>query len=264
MTTENVTPMKSVDTDVSKKVIIEMKNLTKVFSTENIETHALRGVDLAINNQDYISISGPSGCGKSTLLSLLGLLDSPTSGQYFIDGLDVSNLTINHRAEIRNSHIGFVFQAFNLIDELSVFDNVALPLRYREPAMSAKDINDEVLSSLEKVDMSHRCDHKPNQLSGGQQQRIAIARAILKNAPILLLDDATSALDSESERLVQVALDNLMANKTSIVIAHRLSTIKNADKIIVMDKGEIVGIGKHNSLIKNNKFYLKIYKKGFE
>ena len=209
MTNENVTPMKSADTDVSKKAIIEMKSLTKVFSTENIETHALRGVDLVINDQDYISISGPSGCGKSTLLSLLGLLDSPTSGQYFIDGLDVSNLTINHRAEIRNSHIGFVFQAFNLIDELSVFDNVALPLRYREPAMSAKDINDEVLSSLDKVDMSHRCHHKPNQLSGGQQQRIAIARALVGNPTILLVDEPTGNLDSKNGDAVMAMLAKL-------------------------------------------------------
>ncbi|MCJ8319533.1 MAG: ABC transporter ATP-binding protein [Colwellia sp.] len=209
MTHENVTPMTATKDRVSKKVIIEMKNLTKVFSTQDIETHALRGVNLSIYNQDYISISGPSGCGKSTLLSILGLLDSPTSGQYFIDGQDVSDLTINHRAEIRNQHIGFVFQAFNLIDELSVFDNVALPLRYREPVMSDTDIKAEVLASLAKVDMSHRCDHKPNQLSGGQQQRIAIARALVGKPTILLVDEPTGNLDSKNGDAVMAMLVKL-------------------------------------------------------
>jgi len=216
MTLENVTPMTSANANVSQKVIIEMKNLTKVFSTQSIETHALRGVNLTIYNQDYISISGPSGCGKSTLLSLLGLLDSSTSGQYFIDGQDVSNLTINHRAEIRNQHIGFVFQAFNLIDELSVFDNVALPLRYREPIMSDAEIKKEVLSSLEKVDMSHRCDHKPNQLSGGQQQRIAIARALVGNPTILLVDEPTGNLDSKNGDAVMAMLAKLNAEGITI------------------------------------------------
>jgi putative ABC transport system ATP-binding protein len=224
MTHENVTPLTPITelkTPVSRKVIIEMKGLTKIFSTENIETHALRGVELTIYNQDYISISGPSGCGKSTLLSLLGLLDSPTSGQYFIDGQDVSNLTINHRAEIRNLHIGFVFQAFNLIDELSVFDNVALPLRYREPAMSESEIKAEVLASLEKVDMSHRSDHKPNQLSGGQQQRIAIARALVGNPTILLVDEPTGNLDSKNGDAVMTMLADLNdAGMTICMVTH--------------------------------------------
>ncbi len=215
-TQENVIPMTVEKNGTSEKVIIEMKDLTKVFSTESIETHALRGVNLAIYNQDYISISGPSGCGKSTLLSLLGLLDSPTSGQYFIDGQDVSNLSINDRAEIRNQHIGFVFQAFNLIDELSVFDNVALPLRYREPAMSEAEIKTEVLTSLEKVAMSHRCDHKPNQLSGGQQQRIAIARGLVGKPTILLVDEPTGNLDSKNGDAVMAMLSQLNADGMTI------------------------------------------------
>ncbi|MGB0937798.1 MAG: ABC transporter ATP-binding protein [Colwellia sp.] len=193
-----------------------MKNLTKVFSTQSIETHALRGVNLTIYNQDYISISGPSGCGKSTLLSLLGLLDSPTTGQYFIDGQDVSDLSVNHRAEIRNQHIGFVFQAFNLIDELSVFDNVALPLRYREPAMSEESIKAAVLESLEKVSMSHRCSHKPNQLSGGQQQRIAIARGLVGKPTILLVDEPTGNLDSKNGDAVMAMLAKLNQEGTTI------------------------------------------------
>jgi putative ABC transport system ATP-binding protein len=198
------------------KPIIEMKDLTKVFYTQEIETHALRGVNLAINEQDYISISGPSGCGKSTLLSLLGLLDSPTSGKYFINGQDVSDLTVNHRAEIRNQHIGFVFQAFNLIDELSVFDNVALPLKYREPVMSEAEIKKEVLTSLEKVDMSHRCDHKPNQLSGGQQQRIAIARGLVGKPTVLLVDEPTGNLDSKNGDAVMAMLAKLNSEGMTI------------------------------------------------
>jgi len=216
MTPENITPMTESKVDGLNKAIVEMKGLTKVFSTKDIETHALRGVNLTIYNQDYISISGPSGCGKSTLLSLLGLLDSPTSGQYMIDGQDVSNLTINHRAEIRNQHIGFVFQAFNLIDELSVFDNVALPLKYREPAMPEADIKAEVLTSLEKVDMSHRCDHRPNQLSGGQQQRIAIARGLVGKPTILLVDEPTGNLDSKNGDAVMAMLAKLNSEGMTI------------------------------------------------
>jgi putative ABC transport system ATP-binding protein len=219
MTLHDVTTMPTAKNDNSqpiKNIVIEMKNLTKVFHTNEIETHALRGVNLTIRDQDYISISGPSGCGKSTLLSLLGLLDSPTSGSYFISGQDVSDLTINHRAEIRNQHIGFVFQAFNLIDELSVFDNVALPLRYREPIMAESEINKQVKDSLEKVEMSHRSGHKPNQLSGGQQQRIAIARALVGNPTILLVDEPTGNLDSKNGDAVMAMLEKLNQDGVTI------------------------------------------------
>ncbi len=188
---------------------ILMRDICKVFATDEMETHALRGVELEIFNQDYVSISGPSGCGKSSLLSILGLLDSPTSGQYFIEGQDVSDLQINERAEIRNQKIGFVFQAFNLIDQLSVFDNIALPLRYREPAVSESEIKQMVMASLDKVKMSHRTAHKPNQLSGGQQQRIAIARGLVGNPTILLVDEPTGNLDSQNGDAVMEMLQQL-------------------------------------------------------
>lgn len=219
MSQTNVTPMPSTKNDnksALNNVVIEMQNLTKVFSTDEIETHALRGVNLAIHDQDYVSISGPSGCGKSTLLSILGLLDSPTSGKYLINGEDVSDLTVNERADIRNQHIGFVFQAFNLIDELTVFDNVALPLRYREPAVPDDEIKKQVLESLEKVEMSHRCGHKPNQLSGGQQQRIAIARALVGQPTVLLVDEPTGNLDSKNGDAVMEMLAKL--NKSGVTI----------------------------------------------
>lgn len=214
----------------AKQPVIQMTDITRVFITEEMETHALRGVDLIINQGDYISISGPSGCGKSSLLSILGLLDSPTSGQYLIDGVDVSDLAINQQAEIRNEKIGFVFQAFNLIDQLSVYDNVALPLTYREPAMTKQEIELRVMKSLATVQMNHRTSHKPNQLSGGQQQRIAIARALVGEPSILLVDEPTGNLDSKNGDAVMDMLTELNQNGTTIcMVTHdpRYATIAN-------------------------------------
>ena len=195
---------------------IRLKNITKVYTTEEVETHALRGIDLAIFDGDYVSISGPSGCGKSTLLTILGLLDSPTSGEYFIAGLDVSKLNADQRADIRNQHIGFIFQAFNLIDELSVYDNVALPLRYRSKPLSEAEIKQRVIKSLDKVEMSHRTGHKPNQLSGGQQQRVAIARALVVEPTVLLVDEPTGNLDSRNGDAVMRMLSELNKQGTTI------------------------------------------------
>jgi putative ABC transport system ATP-binding protein len=195
---------------------IQMKNISKVFETDELETHALKNIDITINSGDYVSISGPSGCGKSTLLSILGLLDMPTSGEYFIEGTNVTELSLDQAAEIRNSKIGFIFQSFNLIDELSVFDNVALPLRYKTKVPSDKEISDRVHECLELVDMSHRASHKPNQLSGGQQQRIAIARALVANPAILLVDEPTGNLDSKSGDQVMDVLEKLNDSGTTI------------------------------------------------
>ena len=195
---------------------IQMKGISKVFETEELETHALKNIDIRINAGDYVSISGPSGCGKSTLLSILGLLDMPTGGEYFIEGINVTDLSLDQAAEIRNSKIGFIFQSFNLIDELSVFDNVALPLRYQNPAPNDKDIEKRVKHCLELVDMSHRASHKPNQLSGGQQQRIAIARALVAKPAILLVDEPTGNLDSKSGDQVMDVLERLNKEGTTI------------------------------------------------
>jgi len=195
---------------------IQMKNISKVFETDELETHALKNIDITINSGDYVSISGPSGCGKSTLLSILGLLDMPSGGEYFIEGTNVTDLSLDEAAEIRNSKIGFIFQSFNLIDELSVFDNVALPLRYKTKVPSEKEISDRVHECLELVDMSHRTSHKPNQLSGGQQQRIAIARALVANPAILLVDEPTGNLDSKSGDQVMDVLEKLNDSGTTI------------------------------------------------
>ncbi|WP_100644119.1 ABC transporter ATP-binding protein [Alteromonas facilis] len=195
---------------------IQMKNITKVYTTEDIETHALRDINLDIFEGDYVSISGPSGCGKSTLLTILGLLDSPSRGTYFIAGQDVSQLDADQRADIRNQHIGFIFQAFNLIDELSVFDNVALPLRYRNEPLTEQDIKTRVMNALDKVEMSHRTAHKPNQLSGGQQQRVAIARALVVEPTVLLVDEPTGNLDSKNGDAVMQMLSDLNEQGTTI------------------------------------------------
>jgi putative ABC transport system ATP-binding protein len=197
-------------------IALEMNNVSKVFQTEALETHALTDINLIINKGDYVSISGPSGCGKSTLLALLGLLDVPTSGQYFIEGVDVSELSLDQAAETRNSKIGFIFQSFNLIDELSVFDNVALPLRYHSDKPDAKTIKKRVNECLAQVSMTHRTSHKPNQLSGGQQQRIAIARALVANPAVLLVDEPTGNLDSKSGDQVMDVLAKLNENGTTI------------------------------------------------
>jgi putative ABC transport system ATP-binding protein len=195
---------------------IVMKNIGKIFETEALETHALQGINLIINSGDYVSISGPSGCGKSTLLSLLGLLDMSTEGEYFIEGENVSKLSLDQAAEMRNSKIGFVFQSFNLIDELSVFDNVALPLRYSKEKPSQDAIKTRVNECLAMVSMTHRTSHKPNQLSGGQQQRIAIARALVANPAILLVDEPTGNLDSKSGDQVMEVLEQLNKSGTTI------------------------------------------------
>ncbi|MCJ8319263.1 MAG: ABC transporter ATP-binding protein [Colwellia sp.] len=198
------------------EIKIEMKNIGKVFETDDIETHALKDVNIVIRAGEYVSISGPSGCGKSTLLSLLGLLDESTSGSYVIEGKDVSHLSLDEAAGIRNEKIGFVFQSFNLIDELSVFDNVALPLQYKKEIPTDEFIKERVEACLKMVEMSHRAEHKPNQLSGGQQQRIAIARALVADPAILLVDEPTGNLDSQSGDTVMAVLAELNKKGTTI------------------------------------------------
>ena len=201
-----------------KDIKIQMTGITKSFETADMETQALRGLDLTIYDGDYISIAGPSGCGKSTLLTILGLLEQPTSGSYAIEGTDVSQLSLTDAAAIRCEKIGFIFQSFNLIDELSVFENIALPLRYQRNPMSDDKVKERVMACLEKVEMSHRSDHKPNQLSGGQQQRIAIARALVAQPAILLVDEPTGNLDSKNGDAVMEMLQNLNNEGTTICL----------------------------------------------
>jgi putative ABC transport system ATP-binding protein len=205
---------------MTKRKIL-LRGITKVFSTDEVETHALRGIDLSVNEGDFVSIAGPSGCGKSTLLSILGLLDAPTSGEYFIDDQDVSSLTLTQASRVRNEKIGFIFQSFNLIDELSVADNVALPLRYRREAVGDSIISERVAECLKKVGLDHRAGHRPGQLSGGQQQRVAIARALAGRPSILLIDEPTGNLDSKSgDAVMQLLCDLNDEGVTLCMVTH--------------------------------------------
>lgn len=224
-----------------KTIKIEMKNISKVFHIGEMETHALKDISFDIYEGDYISISGPSGCGKSTLLSLLGLLDQPSNGQYFIEGEDVSHLSLGGAAKVRNQKIGFVFQQFNLIDELSVVENVALPLKYHTPPVPMQDARKTAIKCLERVNLGHRIDHKPNQLSGGQQQRVAIARALVANPTILLVDEPTGNLDSKNGDIIMDMLEQLNREGTTIcMVTHDARYADMAHRQLHLLDGEII------------------------
>jgi putative ABC transport system ATP-binding protein len=223
----------------SAEALIHLDGVTKVFYTDELETHALSGVHLEIRNGEFLSIAGPSGCGKSTLLSILGLLDSPTEGNYRINSSAVSNLSLADRTRIRNREIGFVFQAFNLIGDLTVYENVELPLTYR--SMGAPERKKRVQEVLDRVGMAHRMKHYPAQLSGGQQQRVAVARALVGQPSILLADEPTGNLDSKNSEAVIELLQQLHREGATIcMVTHdqRYATI--ADRTIHLFDGKIV------------------------
>ena len=221
------------------KVLISLEALSKVFFTEEVETHALSNVNLGIKTGEFVSIAGPSGCGKTTLLSILGLLDSPTAGKYVLDGTPVENLTASQRAKIRNQAIGFIFQAFNLIGDLTVFENVELPLTYR--GMGGAERKERVQVALERVGMAHRMSHYPSQLSGGQQQRVAVARAIVGKPLILLADEPTGNLDSKNGGAVMDLLKELHAEGATIcMVTHDPRYAHVADRGIHLFDGQVV------------------------
>jgi len=219
--------------------LIRLEGVTKVFFTDEVETHALSGIHLEILNGEYVSIAGPSGCGKSTLLSILGLLDSPSEGNYSLDGKPVENLKLSERARIRNRGIGFIFQSFNLIGDLSVYENVELPLTYR--GMRAVERRQRVNEALEKVGMAHRAKHLPSQLSGGQQQRVAVARAVVGQPLILLADEPTGNLDSRnSEAVMDLLRDLHRGGATICIVTHDPRYAKHADRTIHLFDGLVV------------------------
>jgi putative ABC transport system ATP-binding protein len=219
--------------------LIRLEGITKVFHTDEVETHALSDVRLEIKNGEFISIAGPSGCGKSTLLSILGLLDSPSEGNYWIHADAVADLSMSARTRIRNREIGFVFQAFNLIGDLTVFENVELPLTYR--SMGAGERKTRVKEVLERVGMEHRAKHYPAQLSGGQQQRAAVARALVGQPAILLADEPTGNLDSKNSEAVMDLLRALHADGATIcMVTHDPRYASTADRIINLFDGRIV------------------------
>lgn len=222
--------------------LIYLNGVTKIFYAEQVETHALSEVTLDIKPGEYISVEGPSGCGKSTLLSILGLLDSPTSGSYTLNGNSVESLKHTDRARIRNREIGFIFQSFNLIGDLSVFENVELPLTYR--GMGAQERKTRVMEALEKVDMIHRAKHFPSQLSGGQQQRVAVARALAGNPLILLADEPTGNLDSRNGGAVMELLTDLHSNGATIcMVTHDPRYADFAERKIHLFDGSVIKEG---------------------
>jgi putative ABC transport system ATP-binding protein len=219
--------------------LIRLEGIKKVFLTDEVETHALSEVHLEIRRGEYVAISGPSGCGKTTLLSLLGLLDTPSGGQYWLDGKPVAQLSPSERARIRNREIGFIFQAFNLIGDLTVYENVELPLTYR--GMPAAERKQRVMAALEKVGMSHRVKHYPSQLSGGQQQRVAVARAVAGEPLILLADEPTGNLDSTNGEAVMELLQALhRAGATICMVTHDPRYAAHADRAIHLFDGRVV------------------------
>ena len=222
--------------------LISLDRLGRVFHAREVETHALSDVTLEINRGEFVSIAGPSGCGKTTLLSILGLLDSPTEGVYLLNGEPVDRLSTSRRAEIRNRTIGFIFQAFNLIGDLTVFENVELPLTYRD--MAGRERRERVLQSLERVGMAHGVDHYPSQLSGGQQQRVAVARAIVGAPGILLADEPTGNLDSRNGHAVMSLLGELHDEGATIcMVTHDPRYVNAADRAVHLFDGRVVEEG---------------------
>ena len=219
--------------------LISMKEIKKVFYTDEVETHALAGVHMEIKKGEYIAIAGPSGSGKSTLLAIIGLLDSPTDGEYLLKNESVANLDIAQRAVIRNREIGFIFQSFNLIGDLTVYENVELPLTYR--GMSSSERKQRVMQALERVGMSHRTKHYPSQLSGGQQQRVAVARALAGSPSILLADEPTGNLDSHNAEAVMELLRELHRDGATIcMVTHDPRYAAHADRGVHLFDGRVV------------------------
>jgi len=234
---------------MTTETIIQIEDLTKIFYTDEIETHALSGVHLNINRGEYVAMSGPSGCGKSTLLSIIGLLDTPTSGRYSLNSKEVANLNFADRSRIRNQEIGFIFQSFNLIGDLTVAENVELPLTYRA-GMPSAERKRRVQESLERVNMAHRMRHYPAQLSGGQQQRVAVARALAGSPSILLADEPTGNLDSKNGEAVMKLLQELHQEGATIcMVTHDPRFAAHAERQIHLFDGKVVAEGELNKLL---------------
>jgi len=220
--------------------VIEVADLRKIYRTDQVETHALAGVDLVVGEGEYVAVTGPSGCGKSTLMAILGLLDDPSAGSYRLAGFDAAHLRERERAAFRNRHIGFIFQSFNLIGDLTVMENVALPLIYRG-GIGKAERRARAAAILSEIGMAHRGDHYPAQLSGGQQQRVAIARALVTQPDIILADEPTGNLDSRSGEAVMALLGDLNAKgATILMVTHDMHYARHARRIVRISDGQVV------------------------
>jgi putative ABC transport system ATP-binding protein len=237
--TATATPSSTARAGKTREPILHMAGIAKVFHTDEVETHALADVHLEVGKGEFVSISGPSGSGKSTLLSILGLLDAPSRGAYKVGGEDAAGLDADRRAQLRNRTIGFIFQAFNLIGDLTVYENVELPLTYR--GMPAGMRRSRVMAALEKVGMAHRARHLPGQLSGGQQQRVAVARAVVGEPLILLADEPTGNLDSKNGDAVMELLEELHGKGATIcMVTHNPDYARKATRVVHLFDGRIV------------------------
>jgi putative ABC transport system ATP-binding protein len=226
-------------TEPERRQLIHLEDVSKMFVTDDMETHALLNIHLDVRQGEYVSISGPSGCGKSTLLAILGLLDSPSGGSYTLNGKSVQGLKLSERARIRNREIGFIFQAFNLIGDLTVYENVELPLTYR--GMPGSERKQKVHAALERVGMGHRVKHYPSQLSGGQQQRVAVARALAGDPSILLADEPTGNLDSANgEQVMDLMRELHRGGATICMVTHDPRYARCADRSIHLFDGRVV------------------------
>jgi putative ABC transport system ATP-binding protein len=224
---------------MTTETLIRLEGVKKVFYTDEVETHALDNINIEIERGEYVSIAGPSGCGKSTLLSLLGLLDTPTEGTYVLNGRQATDLSLSERARVRNREVGFIFQSFNLIGDLNVFENVELPLTYR--GMRVGERKQRVMTALERVGMAHRAKHLPSQLSGGQQQRVAVARAVSGEPSILLADEPTGNLDSKNGEAVMELLSELHKSGATIcMVTHDERYASHANRTIHLFDGRVV------------------------
>jgi len=229
------------------KPVITLKNIEKLFKTDEIATQALNGINLVVNKGEFVAITGPSGCGKSTLLSVLGLIDEPTAGDYTVSGKQAVNLSSDQRAQIRANHIGFIFQAFNLISDLNVLENVMLPLTYIG-GFSEQEMIEKARKALMLVDLENRINHFPSQLSGGQQQRVAVARALINEPDLILADEPTGNLDSKNaQQVLQLLKDLHLSGKTICMVTHDLESAHFASRTINMLDGAIVRDKKQSS-----------------
>ena len=236
--------------------LIELKDVYKIYQMGEETVHALDGISLTVDPGEFVAIVGSSGSGKSTAMNIIGCLDVPTSGTYHLGGVDVSTMDDDQQAEIRNKMLGFIFQQYNLIPKLNVLENVELPLLYA--GVSAAERHERAIRSLERVGLADKCKNLPSQLSGGQQQRVSIARALVKDAGVLLFDDSFSALDVKTDAALRRALREQVVRPAKLIVAQRVSTILDADLILVLDEGRLVGAGTHGELLETCPVYRAI------